>query len=209
MEFYEAVSSRRTVRDFQKKEIEANIVQRIIEAGLQAPTNDHMRQWEFVIVNDKPTRLRIIGKLNQNRTESDAVAAVDSWGFRDDCQREMYIDAIPKQHKMLLNAGCLIIPCFRQKTPLLQPVNLSALNGFASIWCCIENILLAAAAEGIYGVTRIPSISGESELIKETLKLPEGYEIPCYVALGYPTENAKQIEQHRPKAEDRIHVDKW
>ena len=57
---------------------------------------------------------------------------------------------------MLLTAGCLIIPCFRQFEPLLKPKSLSALNPFASIWCCIENMLIAAAAEWIYGVTRIP-----------------------------------------------------
>lgn len=71
-------------------------------------------------------------------------------------QRGTYIDAIPKQYKMLSTSACLIIPCFRNHGPLLKPENLSALNSFASIWCCIENMLIAAVSEGIYGVTRIP-----------------------------------------------------
>ena len=55
---------------------------------------------------------------------------------------------------MLRDAGCLILR--RSGTGnALEPESLSALNSFASIWCCIEN-MLAAAAEGILGVTRIP-----------------------------------------------------
>lgn len=50
----------------------------------------------------------------------------------------------------------------------MQPTSLSSLNEFASIWCCIENILLAAASEGIFGVTRIP-MKEELEHIKKKL----------------------------------------
>jgi nitroreductase len=156
VDIYEAILARRTVRDFQNREIDLKIIRKIIKAGLHAPSNDHLRQWEFVIVNDKSARLKLINKVRKSTTTEEVVAILDSWECFDPIQREMYLDGIPKQYKMLLMAGCLIIPCFQQKWPLLQPRSLSALNGFASIWCCLENILLAAAAEGIYGVTRIP-----------------------------------------------------
>ena len=29
------------------------VLERIINAGLQAPTHDHLRNWEFVIIKDK------------------------------------------------------------------------------------------------------------------------------------------------------------
>jgi nitroreductase len=69
---------------------------------------------------------------------------------------------------------------------------LSALNSFASIWCCIENILIAAVSEGIYGVTRIP-FDDEIEYIREILNIPEDYDFPCYLGLGYPRENVYEI----------------
>ena len=110
---------------------------------------------------------------------------------------------------MLLKAGCLILPCFRQPYPLLKPEILASLNFFASIWCCIENILLAAVAEGIYGVTRVPCSTEEVNYIKEVVNCPKDYEIACYIALGYPDENAKQIPQHSIRVEGRIHFNKW
>jgi nitroreductase len=208
MDIYEAIYARRTVRDFKAQEIDLEIIKKILQAGLQAPTNNHLREWEFVLVNDPAARLKLIDKVKKSTTTAEITTVLDTWGCFDPVQRDMYFDGIPKQYKMLLTADCLIIPCFRQKWPLLQPGNLSALNGFASIWCCIENILLAAAAEGIYGVTRIP-FDAESHYLKELLQSPAEYEIPCYMALGYPADDAPQIKQLSINIEDRLHFNQW
>jgi nitroreductase len=207
MELFEAIYSRRTVRDFNETRIDPETIKRIIDAGLQAPTNNHMREWEFIVINDLAARLEIIQKVNKEASEEDAIEMLEKWRFTDKYQRDMYIDSVPKQYAMLLNCGCLIIPCFRH-TDLLKPKNLSSLNAFASIWCCIENMLLAAVCEGIYGVTRIP-FDEEIDHIKRTANIPGDYEIPCYIALGYPKENPDTISQHIVKAEDRIHYSKW
>jgi nitroreductase len=209
VDVYEVISKRRTVRDFQDKAISMEVIKRIIDAGLRAPTNDHLRQWEFILITEQSERLAVINKVNKNLTARDSEKLLDKWDYSDPFQREMYIDAIPKQYRMLLQAGCLIIPCFHQKSPLLKPKNLSALNGFASIWCCIENMLLAAAAEGIYGVTRIP-FDKEINHLRNILNIPEEYAVPCYLALGYPDQNtSKPILQHKIRTEDRIHYNKW
>ncbi len=209
MDIYEAISKRRTVRDFQEKPIRLDVITRIIEAGLRAPTNNHLRQWEFIILQEEAVRLAVIEKVNKNVSIKESQKMLDGWGYTDPYQRQMYIDAIPKQYRMLLRAGCLVVPCFRQEPPLLKPESLSALNGFASIWCCIENMLLAAVAEGIYGVTRIP-FEKEIQHVKEALHIPVEYAIPCYLALGYPDEkNDKPIPQHRVRAVERIHFNRW
>jgi nitroreductase len=209
VDVYEAISKRRTVREFKDQPIGQESIIRIINAGLRAPTHNHLRQWEFILVDDEQARLSVVDKINKNRSARDSEKLVDKWGYTDQYQRLMYIDAIPKQYRMLLQAGCLIIPCFRQKSPLLKPRDLSALNAFASIWCCIENMLVAAVAEGIYGVTRIP-FEKEIKHLKATLGIPEEYAIPCYLALGYPEENyAGSIPQHSVRAAERIHFNRW
>ena len=208
MDIYQAIYARRTVRDFKAQEIDLEIIKKILQAGLRAPTNNHLREWEFVIVNDPSTRQKLIEKVRKSTTAAEVAAILDGWGCFDLIQRDMYFDGIPKQYKMLLTAGCLMIPCFRQKWPLLQASNLSALNGFTSIWCCIENILLTAAAEGIYGVTRIP-FDEETKYLKEVLQSPADYEIPCYIALGYPADDALHIKQLSINVEDRLHFNTW
>ena len=106
----------------------------------------------------------------------------------------MYKAAIPKQYNMLSQSECLILPFFKQETPLLKPKNLSALNEFASIWCCIENMLLAVTAENLGCALRI-LFEKETKTILEVLNHPKEYIMPCFLAIGYPLTKTKKPEQ--------------
>ena len=208
MDIYEALAARKTIRDFSSREIDPQLIRKILSAGFCAPTNNHMREWHFVILQDRARRKELLDQATHPVGRRGAVGIVNRWGLTDETQRTLYIEAIPKQYGMLLNAGCLIFPCYSQPGTLLKPRDLSALNPFASIWCCIENILVAAAAEGIFGVTRIP-FEAERKILKEYLRVPEDYEIPCYLALGYPAEGAARARQVDICVQERIHMDEW
>ena len=207
MDVYEAIRARRTIRDFNGRQVGMDALERIIDAGLKAPTNNHLRQWEFVIVNGKEERANLLRVKNMT-SRDECEKMLDGFGVTDEVQRNMYHEAMPRQFSMLYNAGCLILPFFRVRESLLQPSSLSSLNDFASIWCCIENILIAAASEGILGVTRIP-MAEESEHIKKIIGHPENYVMPCYIALGYPAENASVPAQKRICVKDKIHINIW
>ena len=207
MDVYEAIATRRTVRDFEDRPIAVDIVERLLDAGMKAPTNDHLRQWEFVLVNDKNERAKLLRvKDMTSREECDRM--LDGFGLSDEVQRNMYHEAMPRQFSMLYHAGCLILPFFKVRDPLLHPTSLSSLNEFASIWCCLENILLAAVSEGIFGVTRIP-MTEESEHIKNVVGHPDNYVMPCYLALGYPAKHASRPKQKMFRVQDRIHTNTW
>ncbi|MCL2572935.1 MAG: nitroreductase family protein [Defluviitaleaceae bacterium] len=208
MDIYEAINTRRTVRDFEDRQIDMAIIEKIIAAGLKAPTNDHMRDWEFVVIGDKSKRAEILKLIPETFTKTEVSEWLDSWDSVDNDQRNMYLDAVPKQHAMLYNAGCLILPFFKQEGSLLQPKSLSSLNSFASIWLCIENILLATVAEGIFGVTRIP-MENESRHIKRVIDHPSDYIMPCYIALGYPAKGAAMPKQKGVSAKEKIRMNAW
>jgi nitroreductase len=207
MDVYEAIATRRTIRDFEDRPVPPEVLRRILDAGLKAPSNDHLRKWYFVVVDDVETRHALVHAIPSVSTAG-ARAIIDKWGLVDEVQREMYLDGIPKQVKMILTAGALVIPCFHQPWSLLKPESLSSLNAFASIWCCIENVLLAAAAEGILGVTRIP-FDKESETFRTVLGVPDDYRVPCYLALGYPKPGITGARQLAVDVDDRIYVDRW
>ncbi len=207
MNVYEAIAARRTIRDFAERPVPMPVIEKIVAAGLKAPTNNHLRQWEFVIVEGQEERAKVLRVKNMTDTD-ECEAMLDGFGMTDKVQRDMYRKAMPRQFSMLYNAGCLILPFFKVREPLLKPSSLSSLNDFASIWCCIENMLLAAASEGILGVTRIP-MQEESEHIQTIIGHPADYVMPCYMALGYPSENASIPEQKVIHAKDRIHINSW
>ena len=50
MELYEVLEKRRTYRDYSDREVSDEIVKKVIAAAFKAPTNDHLRQLEFVVV---------------------------------------------------------------------------------------------------------------------------------------------------------------
>lgn len=44
MEFYQVINDRRTVRELKTEPIPADVLERIIAAGIQAPTYNHGRE---------------------------------------------------------------------------------------------------------------------------------------------------------------------
>jgi len=208
MELYEVLEKRRTYRDFSDREVSDEIVKRIIGAAFKAPTNDHLRQLEFIVVRDRENIAKVITPLVKNMEAfKELVFEVDDTDDED--KMAMCADALPKQQKMLMQSGLLILPFFRQKqSPLLKPVEQSSLNYFASAWCALENMLLAATNEGLGTVFHIP-VSDEAEKIKEIVGAPEGYEFTCLLTMGYPAENAFLPKQKEINIEDRIHMNIW
>ena len=120
----------------------------------------------------------------------------------------MYAYAIPRQYRMLREAPWVVIPLFRAAPTVMKPEAVNHLNSFASIWCVIENMMLAAAAEGLAVSVRIP-VGEEGPSVCRLLGVPEPYLMPCYLGIGHPAGDAPVLEQNRPVLEDRIHRGEW
>jgi len=210
MNVYEAIAARRTIRDFSEQPVERETLLRILDAGMKAPSHDHLREWRFLLIDDMALREELVRFFLNERTRDELVAMIDDWGMTVESQRAMYLDAVPKQGSMLLTAGELVIPCFRQSEPLLgEKTSLHELNAFASIWAVLENVLIAAASGGILGVTKIISRPEERDHVRATLGIPDDYEIPCYLPIGYPAEDAVWHPQVPVSVEERLCIDRW
>lgn len=208
MEFYQVIEKRRTVRDFEDVPVDDDIIERIIGAGMRAPTNDHMRDWQFIVIKDKTVVYEMIRQIPKGISEKDLNQLMEDWNLKDACQQSCYKDAVPKQYRMLAEASCVIIPLLKQKSDILNASQLSQLNGFASIWCCIENIFLAATAEEMACTLRIP-LGDEGEWARKTLNFPEEYFMPCFLAVGRASADAVIIKQKEYSIKSVIHKNKW
>lgn len=206
MDFYDAVRARRTVRDFQEYDLPQETLERILDAGLRAPSNNHLRQWEFIVIRDRVRKQQVLERAGQ-------YAATDGLhlgsAFPDgSLQQKMYADAGPKQYTMLLDSACLILPVFKAAPAFFHPVAIHSYNSLAAVWCCIENILLAAAAEGLGCALRIP-VGDEGKFLHSELDLPEGYIAPCYLGIGLPAEDAVRPAQVPVSVRAKLHTDRW
>lgn len=207
-DFYDVIKSRHTIRDFENASINDEVIERIISAGMKAPTNDHMRDWHFIVIKDKNTVVKLINKIPEQISDGEVNSILRDWNLNDTCQQNAYKDAIPKQYQMLAESACLIVPLFKQKTDILHPKNLSHLNGFASIWCCIENMFLAITAEGYASALRIP-LGDEGDWARKVLNFPEDYLMPCFIAVGKESANASCVKQKEYSVTERIHKNVW
>jgi nitroreductase len=53
MDVYEAIGRRKTIRDFAQRAVDRESIKKILEAGMAAPTNDHLRNWEYIVVEER------------------------------------------------------------------------------------------------------------------------------------------------------------
>ena len=208
MEFYKVIDSRRTVRDFTNEEIPNSTLERIIDAAFKAPTNDHMRDWEFILIKDKEIMQKALKTVPKGITNEELEELFKNWNLNDKLQQDCYRNAVPKQYRMFLDANCVIIPLLKEKVDILHPENLSHLNGFASIWCSIENILLASTNEGYGCSLRIP-LDDEPKILKEELNIPDGYLIPCILGIGKADESKPTNKQKEIDVKSRMHWNKF
>lgn len=199
MEFYEVVNKRRSIRQFQDKPIPQDVLERILDAGLKAPSSNHQRQWELVTLTDKAVikdLAKIIKPYPCHIVEPKTP------------QQEMFKIAYPKQRTMVEEAACVILPYFKMKYDLKSATNDYGLMDLGAAWTLVENILLAATAEGLGSVVHIP-VKKEPQQIKECLATPDGYYLPTLICLGYSIVNPEIPAQIKATVENRVHWNRW
>ncbi|MBE0425830.1 MAG: nitroreductase family protein [Nitrospirae bacterium] len=67
MDILKAVKERRSIRDFKKKDIPGELIDKLIEALIWAPSAGNLQARKFYFINDETTKKRIASAaLNQN-----------------------------------------------------------------------------------------------------------------------------------------------
>ena len=200
MELYEAIYKRRTVRKFLEKEVDFDAVKRILEAGNRAPTWNHNRNWSYIVLRTEEEKAYAFEHAKKIAEKFDAEKYLNApRPYPTTLAQKMYAYAMPRQYTMLKDAPYVIIPVFKSKE--LNGEYVSKLNPFSTIWCVIENIFLAATAEGLACSMRIP--------VKAKLKVPPTYMIPAFIGIGYADPNEKELEQNVANLEKQLHFGKW
>ena len=205
MDFQEVINKRRTIRDFQKKEVPIIIIQNAIANGIKAPSYNHLRTWDFILIQTPELKQKIVDAENIDK-EIDIKELQTLFEKEDEIKKEMYLDAIPKQKKMILDAPVVIVIVFKPKTKVEDARKIYDLNCLSSVWACIENFLLSLAEFDVYGVPYIPQ---HIENLKPLLGIPENLEIAALIPIGYKADDAKIVTQKIIDIRERIHFDKW
>ncbi len=205
MELKAVIEKRRTIRDFKEPDISNEIIRYAIENGFKAPSYNHLREWDFIIIRALEAKWSLIRSENLDK-EINLEDIENLFKNEELIKKEMYLDAIPKQKRMILTAPVVAIVVFKPKTFVEKAKTVYDLNCLASVWCCIENFLLSLAEHDIFGVTYIPQ---NAERIKKEMQIPKELEIAEIIPFGYKVENSKTLKQKPITITDRIHYEKY
>jgi hypothetical protein len=107
---------------------------------------------------------------------------------------------------MILTAPELLVVVYQPKTQVYESRKVYDLNCLASVWCCIENILLSLSENNVFGVTFIPQ---NTPAVKKILDIPPALEIAAVIPFGYSDPSAKTIPQKSVSLKSRLHTDRW
>lgn len=174
---YKAIFTRRDVRSqFLSREIPGEILNRLLLAAHHAPSVGFMQPWNFIVIKAAETRNRVsnaFAKANAEATEL----------FSD--KRKALYSAL-KLEGIKQAPINLCITCDRERGgPVVLGRTHNRDTDLYSTVCAVQNLMLAARAEGI-GAGWV-SIFNEAD-IREILALPNHIVPVAYLCLGYVEE---------------------
>lgn len=176
MDVYEAIYERRDVRQFRSDPVPDELLVRILSAAHHAGSVGFMQPWNFVIVRAQATKERIFESYAREKTR----AAENYTGER----RALYESL--KLAGILEAPVNLAVTCDRSRRgPAVLGRNTMLDTDLYSTCCAIQNLWLAARAEGI-GVGWVSII--DPEAVKGVLGIPEPIVLVAYLCVGYPVQ---------------------
>lgn len=203
MEFNDVINKRKTSREWSDRDVDFEVIKRIIGAGMKAPSWDHYRGWQFIILHTKEEKENAFGYAKYIADKFD----IGKYENRKlNLAQKMYSYAMPRQYTMLTECPYVIVPLF--KCAKLNAEWVSKLNPLSTAWCVAENIMLAVINEGLGYSLRIP-LNKEHDVVLEKLGVPKGLMTPCFIGVGYPKEDELVLEQYDSKPDGYIHMGAW
>ena len=116
MELYEAINKRKTTREFLDTEVDFEVIKRILEAGNKAPSWNHNRNWQFIVLRTDEEKEYAFSEVKAIADKFDADRYLNMpRPYPITLGQKMYGYAMPKQYTMLKDAPYVIIPLFKSK----------------------------------------------------------------------------------------------
>ena len=175
--FYKLLESRKSIRKYKKDPVPKDVLERILLAGMQAPSGKNRQNWRFYVL--------------QGKKRDDYLAlSQKSWlGIKDILEKRLKPSLYQFTERFFFTLGDapVVILCYS-----FNDAEERYHTSIGSVYMAVENINLACLAEGLGCCTMgAPlEIKDEVDRFVGVDQLPEHkegkLELLCAVVLGYP-----------------------
>ncbi len=173
---YDVIAERRDVRRFRPDPVPTDVLDRVLTATHQAPSVGLMQPWRLIVVTDLQTRSEI-----RRLAQRERIRQAD----RFDERARQFLD---QKIEGVVEAPLGICVCCDHGDPTAEVLGRGTIpeTDVYSTACAIENLWLAARAEGL-GVGWV-SFYRPADL-SAVLGLPDRVEPIAYLCVGWPDEH--------------------
>jgi nitroreductase len=217
---FDAMYSARALRRLKPDPVPQEIITRILDAAIRAPSAGNAQNWAFIVVRDAEQRRRL-GMIYRKASDiaSEVYKARGRPPHMSDEQYRRFLTSGAYLWDHMGDAPVLLVPCLHDRPPPPRetlPPSVQAIYAGelayekrirgASIYPAVQNIILACRAFGLGTVITTNHIRCEDE-VKELLRLPSDVSTYALMPIGYPQGKFGPLAR-RPVAEV-AHADRW
>jgi nitroreductase len=197
---FEIMATTRSMRRLKLDPVPAELIRRILEAGVSAPSGGNMQRWRFLVIRD-PKIKQTVGAYYK-RTWDEVVAPRYRAGEpAPGTSRERFLrmlDAAQYLADHIHEAPVWIVPCLEGATPTRTLGS--------SIYPAVQNMLLAARALGLGATLTTLYLNFEKE-VEAALGLPPDWHSYALIPIGYPMGRFGPVR--RMPFADVVYEDHW
>ena len=192
IDLFDAIDTQRGIRYFRPDPVPDELITRLLQAAIKAPSGGIRQGWSFIVIRDQETR-RKIGALYRTGTRFEIRPDMSSQ------ERRVY-EAAQYLEDHIEDVPVLILACIQTDPGTTLPGS--------SIYPAVQNILLAARGLGLGSVLTTRQMRFEEEL-KQMLNIPEGVATAALLPIGFPAEGARYGPTRRRPLEEVAFSDRW
>jgi len=190
---FEAMYTARALRRFKPDPVPDDVITKVIDAAIRAPSGSNAQSWLFVVVKDAEKR-RQLGAIYHKGSQviTKLYAERPRASHFSEEQYRRFMSSVTHLFENMHEAPVLLLACLKSAPPAstLSPEVQSAMTKIgrtqgASIYPAVQNIILACRAFGLGTVlTTIHSFFEEE--VKAIVGLPAEVSTFALLPIGYP-----------------------
>jgi nitroreductase len=199
-DLFEIIRTTRSMRRLKPDAVPDELIRKILEAGVCAPSGGNMQRWRFLVIRDRKIK-ETVGVLYKRAWDEQVAPRYRSGepapgSSREQFERMLAAAAYLANH--IHEAPIWIVPCLEGATP-------TRTSG-SSIYPAVQNMLLAARALGLGATLTTLYLQFEKES-EAALGLPPNVHSYALLPIGYPMGRFGPVR--RVPLADVVYEDQW